>query len=111
MFEILEFCLISKFILKTVILHLYKTVILHLYKTASLHLCFPDWDDHHDDDDELRPNNGEHPIILWRRFLTLKGNPNTYAKSSVHHKRMFESLSDILDMLLWLDDNKDKQDR
>ncbi|XP_063687478.1 ral GTPase-activating protein subunit alpha-2-like isoform X1 [Bolinopsis microptera] len=71
----------------------------------------PDWDDQNDDDDELRPNNGEHPIILWRRFLTLKGNPNKYAKSAVLHKRMFESLSDILDMLLWLDDNKEKQDR
>ena len=70
-----------------------------------------DWDDQNDDDDELRPNNGEHPIILWRRFLTLKGNPNKYAKSAVLHRRMFESLSDILDMLLWLDDNKEKQDR
>ena len=69
------------------------------------------WDDHNNDDDELRPNNGEHPIILWRRFLTLKGNPNKFSKSAILHKRMFESLSDILDMLLWLDDNKGKQDR
>ena len=69
------------------------------------------WDDHNNNDDELRPNNGEHPIILWRRFLTLKGNPNKYSTNAALHKRMFESFSEILDMLLWLEDNKDKQNR
>ena len=101
-----------------------------------------------EEDDELRVNKGEHPIILWRRFLTLKGNPNKYKTGDlhryrlleykdrtdllfwvtsppatvqgpgvdditlvVHPRKMFESLSVILDLLMRIDDNKDTQDR
>ena len=66
------------------------------------------WDDQTDNDDELRPNDGEHPIFLWRRFLSLKGNPNHYHSGALH-KKMFESLSEIVKLFLWLDSNKSKQ--